>query len=359
MKTLSLIVLFSLSIICVVSAQNTENVFLITLDGLRWQELFYGADSLLINDSGYVEDPEGLTEQFWKNDYVDRKQTLMPFIWSTIAAEGQIYGNRRFGNKVNCSNKQWFSYPGYNEILTGFADDDRITSNDKINNPNVTVLEFLNKRKDLNQKVVAFASWDVFPFIINERRSGVKVNAGFEKAEINATDNEVLLNKLQGEVRGPWNAVRLDVFTHHYAMEELKKNSPRVLYIAYGETDDYAHDGSYDQYLKSANQTDAYLKELWTYAQSDEQYRDKTTMIITTDHGRGTVPKDTWKDHGSGVPNGGEIWIAVIGPDTPSLGEVKNPGQYYQNQIARTVAQALGIDYTQDKAGPVIPGVLK
>ncbi len=57
--------------------------------------------------------------------------------------------------------------------------------------------------------------------------------------------------------------------------------------------------------------------------QSQEQYREKTTMIITTDHGRGTSPKDTWRHHGNKVSNAGQIWIAIIGPDSPALGEIK------------------------------------
>ena len=41
-----------------INAQDlkTENVFLITLDGLRWQELFGGADSTLIADMDFVKD---------------------------------------------------------------------------------------------------------------------------------------------------------------------------------------------------------------------------------------------------------------------------------------------------------------
>ena len=112
--------------------------------------------------------------------------------------------------------------------------------------------------------------------------------------------------------------VRLDVFTHHYALEELKKNKPKVVYISYGETDDYAHEGHYDQYLKSARQTDAYIKELWDSLQSDPQYKNKTTLVITTDHGRGTHPKNTWQHHGKSIVGAGEIWIAILGPDTPA-----------------------------------------
>ena len=340
-------------------AQNTENVILITLDGLRWQELYTGADSLLIGDSGYVEDPEELVKEFWNIDPLKRREMLLPFFWDTIAKDGQLYGNRKYGNKADCSNQMWFSYPGYNEILSGFADDQNITSNDKINNPNTTILEYLNGQAAYKNKVAAFGSWDVFPYIINEERSGIYVNAGFKKAKKNLTERELFLNKIQDEVRGPWGGVRLDVFTHHYALEELKKNKPRVLYISYGETDDYAHDGDYDQYLKSARQTDAYIKELWEFVQSDEQYKNKTTLIITTDHGRGTIPKETWRHHGSRIAGGGQIWIAVLGPDTPALGEMKQEGQVYQNQVAATALAALGIKYDQPKAGKVIDGAIK
>lgn len=340
-------------------AQETENVILISLDGLRWQELFNGADSLLIDDSGYVESPEALVQEFWNDDPLIRRKVLMPFFWEVIAQEGQLYGNREYGNKVDCTNQMWFSYPGYNEILTGFADDQNITSNAKINNPNTTILEYLNNQKTYEGKVAVFGSWDVFPYIINTERSGIPINAGFGKATGELTEKEILLNKIQDEIRGPWGSVRLDVFTHHYAMEYMKKNKPRVIYIAYGETDDFAHDGEYDQYLKSAHQTDAYIRELWDFAQSDSQYKNKTTLIVTTDHGRGTAPKSTWKDHGNRIPDAGEIWIAILGPDTKALGEVKTEGQLYQSQVARTVVEALGEKYDQPKAGKVIPGGIK
>lgn len=339
-------------------AQKTENVILITLDGLRWQELFTGADSLLIDDSGYVEDPEALVKDFWALSPEKRRSMLMPFFWSTIENKGQLYGNRKLGNKVNCSNHMWFSYPGYNEILCGYSDDKNIHSNDKKNNSNETVLEYLNNRKEYSGKVKAFGSWDVFPYIINEERSGIPVNAGFDKAQGDLTEREAFLNQLQDEIRGPWGGVRLDVFTHHFAMECLKKDKPKVLYIAYGETDDFAHDGKYDEYLRSAHQTDAYIKEIWNYVQSDPQYKDKTTLIITTDHGRGTVPKNRWRDHGANVEGAGEIWLAVLGPDTPAGGEQRIEAQLYQNQIAATLTGFLDITYPKEQAGAPIPSVL-
>jgi membrane-anchored protein YejM (alkaline phosphatase superfamily) len=153
---------------------------------------------------------------------------------------------------------------------------------------------------------------------------------------------------MQEIVPSPWSTVRLDAFTHHYAFEYVKKNQPNVLYIAYGETDDFAHDGEFHQYLHSANRTDKFIEELWNYVQSTEKYKDKTTFIISTDHGRG-VSGESWKDHGTKTKDSEQTWFAVIGPDTPAKGEIKTPGQFYNNQYAATLAWLLGVnDFKSD-----------
>ncbi len=363
MKSLLLLSLLALLLCCCqqpVTDKAGPNVFLITLDGYRWQELFTGADSALINRKEFTRDAEEIRKRFWADTPEARRKLLTPFFWTVIAREGQLYGNRLYNNKVDCSNTMWFSYPGYNEILSGYADDARITSNDKIDNPNKTVLEYLNEQPGFSGKVAAFGSWDVFPFIINRERSGIPVNAGFETAaRNNLTERELFLNELQPQVPVPWGSVRLDAFTHHYAMEYIKRNKPRVVYIAYGETDDFAHDGDYSAYLKSARQTDQFIQSIWTYIQETPHYKDKTTLIITTDHGRGTMPLENWKSHGSSINGAGQIWLAAIGPQTPAVGEVKDSMQLYQSQVAKTVASSLGIDYVNDPTpGEVVHGMI-
>lgn len=351
--------LLSASVLQAQPSLHTEYVVLISLDGLRWQELFSGADQNLIGDENFVADPEALKRRFWDDDAAMRRKKLMPFFWSVIAEQGQLYGNRLHGNWVDVTNNFWISYPGYSEMLTGFSDD-RIDSNDKIENPNVTVLEYVNRQPAFRGSVAAFASWDVFPYIINERRSGIPVNAGFRIAEDDdLTDRERFLNELQPQVPRFWPTVRLDAFTHHYAKEYLKKRSPRLVYIAYGETDDFAHNGKYDQYLDSAHQTDAFIADIWNWVQSNAPYRNATTLIIATEHGRGTEPRAAWKDHGTEIKGSNQIWFAVIGPDTDPLGEIKTDGQLYLNQIARTVAGFLGVDYSGDgTAGQAIGAVI-
>ncbi|MCW5517143.1 alkaline phosphatase family protein [Muriicola sp. Z0-33] len=348
MRPITFLLLAFLLLINVPAALAQENtspkIVLITLDGLRWQELFSGADPLLVANEKYVKDTVGLKKNFWRNSAKERRQALLPFLWTEVPNMGQLHGNRNLGSKVNLTNTLWFSYPGYNEILSGTADDQRITSNDKLPNPNRTILEIANKDARFKGKVAAFGSWDVFPFIINEERSGVPVNAGFEIAtSSNLSPREVFLNELQPQVPSPWSTVRLDAFTHHYAKEFMQKNHPDFIYIAYGETDDFAHEGHYDAYLKAARNTDGLIKDLWEFTKQDDYYKVNTLFIITTDHGRGTDPLENWQHHGNKVVDAGQVWFLCFGNEVAPLGEVNSKEQLYSNQIAPTILNLLGL----------------
>lgn len=343
-------IIFLFPMLCIAQKTDDTKVILITLDGFRWQDLFTGADPLLVANSEYVNDTTDLKERFWKETPKARREALMPFFWKEVSKMGQIHGNRMLGSQVDLTNKMWFSYPGYNEILTGKADDARIDSNDKIANPNTTILEIANTDSKYKGKVAAFGSWDVFPYIVNEERSDVPVNAGFELAQgSDLTNREKFLNELQPEVPSPWSSVRFDAFTHHYALEKMKKDHPEFIYIAYGETDDFAHEGEYDSYLKSAHTTDAMIAQLWHFTQGDPFYKNNTLFIITTDHGRGTQPLKSWKGHGSDVKGAGSVWMVLFGKDVSPKGEVEQQEQLYSNQIAPTILKRLGLNVDPDQ----------
>ncbi len=352
MKSKILLLMAALVAFLKINAQDHDTkVILITLDGYRWQELFTGADSLLIGNKEYVHEVDALKEAFWKETPQERREVLMPFFWTQVSKMGQLHGNRSLGSKVDLTNRMWFSYPGYNEILTGAADDKNIRSNDKVPNPNTTILERYNNTPQGKDKVAAFGSWDVFPSIINEERSGVPVNAGFETATENLTEREKFLNQLQGQIPSPWGSVRLDAFTHHYALEHMKKAHPKLVFVSYGETDDFAHDGDYQAYLKSAHNTDALIKELWDFTQQDDFYKGQTVFIITTDHGRGTEPLDTWRSHGSDIKGANEVWMVNFGKDVKALGEVKQEEQLHSNQIAPTILNLLDVPLPKEMEG--------
>ena len=157
MKQSALVLSILLSVLNCFS-QHAENIIIITTDGYRWQEVFKGMDSAIANNPKFNQgDSSYIFEKYWSNNENERRKNLMPFLWNTIANHGQIYGNRKFDNKVNNANPFWFSYPGYSEIMTGFADTS-INSNEFPPNPNVTVLEFLNRQPKFRNKVAAFGA---------------------------------------------------------------------------------------------------------------------------------------------------------------------------------------------------------
>jgi hypothetical protein len=338
--------------------QKAEHLIIITTDGFRWQEVFTGMDTALANNKKYNEnDSSKIFSKYYDANLKERRKKLMPFLWSAIEEQGQIYGNRGNGNKVNVSNPYWFSYPGYNEIFTGFADTS-INSNEFEANPNTTVLEYFQQQVSLKNKVAAFSAWDAFDRILNEKRAGFPVIAGFEKtAKFNPTDKQKLIDEMLFNSYMPWGyAECLDVFTHYAAMNYLKEKKPSVLYISYGETDEWAHGEKYSSYLNAAHQVDAWIKEIWEYIQQDPYYKNKTALLITTDHGRGDVIKNQWTSHGKKIVGADEIWFALIGTGVDKKGEVNKSMQLYQNQFAQTMAHLLGFTFTSNHpTGAIIP----
>ena len=324
---------------------KTRNVVLITTDGLRWQEVFTGAEKALINkEHGGVANVSEIEKRFWRESPEERRKALLPFFWNKIAAEGQIYGNQNAGSSSQITNTMKFSYPGYNEILTGFADP-RIDSNAKKSNENFTVLEWLHRKPAFNNKVAAYSGWDVIPFIFNRERCGFPVMGGWERLpEPNPNPRQQLLNELIVDTTRPNDAEVIDSFLFQAAREHLLRHKPRVFFVGFLETDAWGHAGRYDNLLTSANTVDQYIQRLWELMQSMDQYRGTTTFIITTDHGRGSGLVD-WKNHGKAIEKAEDMWMAFLGPDTPPLGERKNCERVTQSQIAATLAALLGEDY--------------
>ncbi len=327
---------------------KSENVILVTLDGMRWQEVFGGADAKLLRRAEPAAAPYAAPPT---------RQELLPFLWTTVAAQGQLYGNRALGNTVNVANHKHFSYPGYQEVLTGFADP-HIHTNAPINNPHASVLAVVSRTPAYQGRVAAFASWEVLRNILNAPCCDFLVNAGWQPAAgPGLSAREQQLNASLGTAARPLGHERTDTLTFGYAFEYLQRAHPRVLYLSFGDTDELAHAGRHAGYLQAAHTADACLGRLWAYLQARPQYRNKTTLLITTDHGRGRGR--LWTSHGVHIPCSGQTWLALLGPDTPPTGEQQQRGQLHQNQVAQTLARLLGVPYCGEQpTGAAIQSVL-
>ena len=349
---LSSLVLLGLSVAAPVS--EARNVVFLFTDGLRWQEVFRGADEELMKGA---KPTDAHYKKYWRPTVEARRKALMPFVWSTIGTQGQLYGNRDRGSTSRVLNGLKFSYPGYSETLQGFVDPG-IRSNDAVPNPNVTVFEWLNKQSALRGKVAAFGNWAVVSAIFNKQRCGLYVQSGMEPITFSTSPAAQLFNRLQAKTDHPFPSDPADAFTYEASMMYLREKQPTLLGVLFGETDSYAHSGKYPAYLTAANRFDHWVSDYWTVLQAMPKYRGKTTLIITTDHGRGDGGK--WTSHGETVKNAEYTWMMVLGPDTPALGEMMNTGDVTNGQVASSIAKLLGFDYVkqQPKAAPALPRLL-
>lgn len=328
---------------------KTRNVILVTLDGARHQEIFGGLDRELYTKIYKNGKDRDTFKRFDGAQPRQRREKLMPYFWGTLMrTRGSIAGNMSRASKVETTNNMLFSYPGYSEIVTGRAHDDVIRSNDRIQNTFPSFLQFLQRKMKLDKNGVAvFGSWNVFNEIVTTDPDAFVVNAGYETYETNDPETK-LFNVLQSEAPTPWDSVRHDFYTFSFAMQHLKSHHPRVLYIALGETDDWAHDKNYDRVIDALHRTDSYLERLFRFIDSDPQYKGTTSVLITTDHGRGSTEKD-WDSHGKDIPEARNIWMAFVSPDWNPRGEWSK-STIYQNQVAATLTNVLGYDYSeQDK----------
>jgi len=312
-----IVVLAGLAAAALAQAQDARpaRVVLVTIDGLRWEEVFRGAEADLVTD------PE------LRAAYAGNAAALTPFLNSFVQS-GALIGNRDAGSCARVANDYWFSYPGYAEMLSG-RPNPAIRSNKARPNDDVTVLERLAQRPDFAGQVQVFAEWNAMPAILNTARSGLPV---FIPPDYDAAHDPQVIA----------------------AVAPALASLPRVLWVALGDTDNRAHEGDYDAYLRAAVAADAMLRDLWAAIEADPRAAGVTTMIVTADHGRGASAGGRWRGHGSGhwrgivVPGlrhkgSDAIFIAARGPGIGATNAYGGESCATLGQVAPTLLQSVGL----------------
>jgi Metalloenzyme superfamily len=322
--------------------QHCEKLIIITIDGVRWQEVFEGADSSLLFSPKTRKD--SIVDKFWSSLKEDRRKRLMPFMWNCLEQNGQILGNRKYHNKMQVKNIARVSYAGYNEIFTGNVDN-HILTNKPVKNKNINVLEYLNKLGKNEDSVAVFTSWDIFPYIFNKDRNRLWMNCGYTFS--NTDSSHAVANKKLHVYNtvGHQNATRKDALTYTAAKTYLAMYQPKVMYIGFGEADEFGHQKEYNNYIHNLNMVDSLINNLWEWIETNEAYKNKTTILITTDHGRGAKPKN-WNKHGIFVKGSNHTWMAIMGNCIKPLGEHTKESQVYSYQIAPTIANLMGTEFS-------------
>jgi hypothetical protein len=344
-----------------VAAQSTappRYVILITFDGVRPRDFFGGMDSSVaaFADSSGIHDSARVWQAYWRPTALERRRALMPFFWDSLAPLGMVLGDPATAGRASVSNVEGFSAPGYMEMLTGQAQP-TVISNDPVRYPFETFLQFARHRLRLGpMQVPTFASWENFRSYVSNRDGDVYVNAGYDGIpEPFDTPELARLVTLQSRALPAWEESRMDAFTGELALEFLRRHHPRLMFVSFNDTDDYAHLRRYDRVLEALHSDDLFLRDLWHAVQASPRYKGRTTLIITTDHGRGLTGA-TWTNHGRDTLGSRDIWMAIVGPFTPNRsGAGLN---VTQSQVAATVLACLGLDPTEfsTAAAPPVAG---
>ncbi|MES2307157.1 MAG: alkaline phosphatase family protein [Gemmatimonadota bacterium] len=328
-----------------------DHVILITLDGVRHQDLFGGADSILMANpkSAGIADTADFRKRWWRATGEERRRLVMPFLWDSLVPRGMILGADPL-NPTLSTNGLKFSAPGYQEIFTGKAQPD-VTSNADRRYAHRTIFDVVRAATPRTvpggaTAVAAFVSWDVQGRLVSSDSGTAIVSAALEPLPTEARfGSGAVLEKLQGRIGYPDAGMRYDAITHTLALEYLLRYHPRLLHIGLGETDEEAHHAQYPRLLNALHTADDQMRELWQAVQADPVLRNRTAIFITTDHGRGSTPAD-WSDHGQDVVGADRVWIVGVGVGVPTSGVVKGFGGH-QGAVATTLLYLLGIDPSQ------------
>lgn len=285
---------------------NGANVILLTLDGVRWEEVFHGVDP---------------------GQSLDANPKIFEFLLGTLAKQGPLVGDRRRGETVRVSNRAQNSLPGYQSIMAGASQPCASNACGRIGVE--TFPERLLHDLDLKREQVAvISSWEKIAHAVEHVEGTLFVNAGPKPLAFpglppgSANDGEAeTVNRAQAGESPPWGSARYDKHTFAHSMNYLRKHRPRFMFISLNDSDEWGHKGEYDKYVATLRQQDAWIKELVTTLDSMGEYGKKTTLIITTDHGRGAA--NEWGEHGSGYANSGAVWIYGRSPHSLTLPPAK------------------------------------
>lgn len=228
--------------------------------------------------------------------------------------------------------------------------DTAINSNEYEPNPNTNFFEYLNTLPFYKNKVIAFGAWDAFKRILNEKRAGFPVINGNHVDDFLLKDPQFkLIADLMKDSYHPFGEESLDGYVKYMSLIYLKKNKPNAMYLSYGDTDELAHAGNYPEYLKAAHRFDDFVKSIYDFVNTDPYYKGKTTILITTDHGRGDAIKTQWTGHGQEVNDSHQIWYAMIGAGVEPLGEVKSNEQVYQKDLIHILSKISNLNFKSKK----------
>lgn len=123
----------------------------------------------------------------------------------------------------------------------------------------------------------------------------------------------------------------------------MDRDYPSLVMVNFGMTDTMGHSGSWSGYTNAIRDADTLTYYLWLKIQNDTEYKDKTTMFVTNDHGRHLDGvKNGFQDHGDDCEGCRHVMMLAIGPDTKAGAIIAANRQLID--IAPTIGYLMGFN---------------
>jgi len=310
----------------------------VTLDGVRWHEVFEGVDAKLA------------AEHDLPANAVVSARELLPNLHAIIASHGAALGAPGHGAAISASGPEFLSLPGYAELLSGRS----VTGcdNNQCTGLGVhTIMEELSAVSASGAEVAAVTSWTDIARVTSLRGCRAAVSSGRHggaNRELFARDGEGarLMALAETAPRGVGDAdFRPDALTADIAIHYLKSAAPRFLFLGLGEPDEFGHMNDYAGYLDALRRADARIAEIDAELQRLEARGTRTALFVTADHGRA----DSFVNHGSPYPESARVWLVAAGSAFAARGFVSSPSGRRLADIAPTMREIAHLPRDTDR----------
>jgi len=284
--------------------QQQSRVLLVTLDGVRWQDFFD------VPGETFADDAE---------------RPLFAFFWQRLAPRGIALGDASRNSSVRAAGARAASLPSYQAMLAGATQpcDDNECGAIGVE----TFLESIARRLSLpDGQVAVFASWRALRNSVARDPSALWIDVGEPDPERDA----------------PWDDSRWDEETFARATAYLERERPRLFYLALGDADKWAHENDEARYKSSLRRYDGFLERLAALLESlGPDFRDHTTLILTSDHGRGDGW--LWRWH-QPFDSAQQVFLAAVGPYTRPGGRAENGPPHSLADLRPTIELLFGLE---------------
>ena len=324
----------------------TRSLILLTLDGVRWQDVCNGVEPARARRAGLAD------------DRIVDAPTLLPNLYR-LAARGTLIGAG--ADRIDASGPNYVSLPGYWEILTGHRPPSCRTNHCSATMESTLIDEVAAAPGVARSDVAVFSSWERIERAAAAEPDKVVLSTGRhggQPAAAVAWDDTSRALLERAAAVDPWpgdDDYRPDAFTAELAVHYLETRDPRLLYLSLGDTDEHAHHDDYRRYLDALVFADHTLGRILDDLDALGERGRQTAVVVTTDHGRAA----NFKGHGAGDTESGRVWLAAGGGGIAPAATSETGARWYLGDVAPTLRTLVGLpDDPSEGAGVAIGSLL-